>query len=267
MDDPKGGLIGRTRTLARRIGDMNIPGHAAGAAYFIILAVFPMLVLLLSILRYTQLDAQDLMALLEGFIPRALTDAVEKLIIQTYAYSGAAMVSVSAVGALWSASRGIYGILRGLNAVCGVEETRGWIYVRAISVFYTFAFIVALLMSLAVNVFGEYWVKYLPQNWGFLNLRFLVLLFLQTVLFCAMFTVLPDRQSDFRRSLPGALLASLGWMIFSHLFSWYVEHWGGYSNIYGSVYAIALGMLWLYCCLSILFYGAALNRLMEEKGK
>lgn len=272
MELPKGGIIGKTAQLARRVQKMNIPSHAANAGYFIVLAIFPMLVLVLSILRYTDLDALDLMALLSGYIPRALEEAVEKLVVQTYAYSGAAMVSVSALGALWSASRGLYGILRGLNAIYGVQEDRGWLYTRSISVFYTFAFLVVLLLSLALNVFGEYILQRLPVGgalWNFLSgivaFRFLLLLLIQTVLFAAMFTVLPNRRNTFRGSLPGAVLASLGWLIFLELFSLYVEHWGGYSNIYGSVYAVALGMLWLYFCLSILFYGAALNQILEER--
>ena len=101
MELPKGGLIGKTMTVVRRVQKMNIPIHAADAGYFIVLAVFPALVLILSVLRYTQLDAQDLMDLVSGYIPAALESSVEKLVVQTYAYSGPGMVSVSAVTALW----------------------------------------------------------------------------------------------------------------------------------------------------------------------
>ena len=87
---------------------------------------------------------------------------------------------------------------------------------------------------------------------------------MQTGLFTAMFMFLPNRNNSFRDSFPGAVVSGIGWQVFSALFSMYVEHFSGYANIYGSVYAVALGMLWLYCCLSILFFGAALNVLLEE---
>lgn len=274
LNFPKGGLIGKVYGLCRRVQQMNIPGHAANAGFFIVLSIFPMLVLVLSVLRYTDLDAQDLMGLLSGYLPSALYDDVQRLLIQTLAYSGAAMVSVSAIGALWSASRGIYAIVRGLNAVFGTQENRGWLYVRGISVFYTFAFLVVLVLGLALHLFGEYLLELLPRQdrlWavlsGVVDLRFVLLLILQTVLFAAMFTVLPNRPGSLGRSLPGAVLASFGWLLFSKLFSVYVEHFGTYSNIYGSVYAVALGMLWLYCCLLILFYGAAVNRILEDNRK
>jgi membrane protein len=80
-----------------------------------------------------------------------------------------------------------------------------------------------------------------------------------------MFIVLPNRHNSFRESLPGAVLASTGWLIFTQLFSFYVEHFSGYANVYGSVYAVALSMLWLYCCMSIVFCGGALNQILLEK--
>lgn len=272
MENRKGGLIGKATGLVRQLQAMNIPTHAANAGYFIVLSVFPMLVLVLSILRYTDLDAGDLLDLLAGYLPSALLDEAESLITKTYAHTGATVVSVSALSALWSASRGIYGILRGLNAIYDVQEDRGYLFTRTISVFYTFAFLVVLLLSLALNVFGGYLISFLPHRNGFvwwllsrvLSFRFGVMLILQTALFAAMFTVLPNRPNRFRDSLPGAILASLGWLIFSDLFSVYVEHWAGYSGIYGSVYAVALGMLWLYFCLMILFFGGALNKLLED---
>ena len=79
-----------------------------------------------------------------------------------------------------------------------------------------------------------------------------------------MFMALPNKDIRFRDALPGALLASCGWLIFSNLDSVYVEHFARLSNVYGSVYAVALSMLWLYCCISIVFYGGVLNRILTE---
>ena len=92
------------------------------------------------------------------------------------------------------------------------------------------------------------------------------MLVLQTVLFATMYAYLPNRKQSILKSIPGALLASLGWMVCTNLISIYVKYYQYYANIYGSVYAVALAMLWLYCCISIIFYGAAVNRaLMERK--
>ena len=81
---------------------------------------------------------------------------------------------------------------------------------------------------------------------------------------------LPNRHNSFRASFPGGLLASLGWLIFSDVFSIYVKNVQQYSLIFGSVYGVALCLLWLYSCISIVFFGGALNcglsRKEEDKG-
>ena len=92
-----------------------------------------------------------------------------------------------------------------------------------------------------------------------LDLRFFLLIIVQTAFFCGIFMVFPNRRNHLLDSLPGALLSSIGWLVFTDIFSVYVEHFPNYANIYGSVYAVALSMLWLYFCLSIVFYGGALN--------
>lgn len=275
MDFPKGGLFGKTYNVIRRIQAMSIGLHAANAGYFIVLSIFPALVLLLSLLRYTSLDARDLLSALDGILPEALLPAAENLIVSTYAYTSSAVVSVSAVSALWSASRGIYGLLLGLNAIYGVQENRGYFYTRSISVFYTFLFLLVLLLTLVLNVFGESLLQMFPAEpgtfWDFLSeivdFRFLLMLLLQTALFTAMFMALPNRKNRFPDSFPGAIFASAGWLLFSNLFSVYVDHFSDYATIYGSVYAVALSMLWLYVCLWLLFGGGALNKLLMEDEK
>ncbi len=266
------GAIALWRYFARQ----KIGIHAAGAGYFIVLSVFPLLVLVLALLRYTGLQVETLTDLVGGFLPEALLPAAKRLIASTYRNTSGAVVSLSALTGLWSASRGVYGLLTGLNAIYQVPEDRGYFYTRGISVFYTFLFLLMLLATLVLNVFGTTLLQMLPMTnltllqflWDVVDFRFLLMLLLQTGLFAAMFMALPNRRNTFRESLPGALLASVGWLVFSDLYSIYVVNFSGYANVYGSVYAVALSMLWLYFCLSIVFYGGALNHyLAQKKGK
>lgn len=264
---PKGGLIGKTAAFAEYLVGLKVSVYAAHACYFIVLALFPTLLLLLSLLRYTGLDVNTLTDLLRGVIPDALMEPAKRLIVSTYRNTSGTVVSLSALAALWSASRGVYGLLTGLNAIYGVCEDRGYFFTRTVSIAYTFALLLVLPLTLLLSVFGNSLLQMLPLESSallvflsdVLDLRFFLLLMVQTALFTAIFTVLPNRRSRFRDSIPGAVLASLGWLVFSGLYSVYVEHFAGLSNIYGSVYGVALSMLWLYCCISIVFYGGALN--------
>lgn len=271
---PRGGVVGKIMGAATYIAQLRIPLYASHASFFIVLAVFPSLVLIMSLLRYTGLEVKTLTELLDGLIPDALMSAVQKLLINTYRSTTGTVVSISALTALWSASRGIHGLLTGLNAVYGVSEDRGYFYTRLVSVVYTFLFLLVILLTLVLHVFGTTLLRWLSMSdspiinflEGVVDLRFFLLLGVQTVLFTAVYMVLPNRRNKLMDSLPGALLTSIGWLTFSDVYSIYVENFATLSNIYGSVYAVALSMLWLYCCVSIIFYGGALNHwLMDNR--
>ena len=272
---PKGGLIGRSVHLYRHVQSLDIPLHAANAGFFIILSLFPALVLILSLLRYTGLQVSSLVAVLSTILPAALMPTVEELVLSTYENSSGALVGFSALTALWSASKGIYGLLTGLNRVYGVSEDRGWLHTRFISVAYTFVFLAVLLLTLVVHVFGGTILALLPLSRvrlirilsGIVDFRFLLLLTVQTVVFMLIFAFLPNGRNQLRDTIPGALIASLGWLVISWAFSLYVEHFASLKNIFGSVYTLALAMLWLYFCLCLIFYSAALNQYLEDRKK
>lgn len=275
MNTPKSKILERITSLITYLSQQKIGIHAAGAGYFIVLSVFPLLVLLLALLRYTGLQVDTLTDLISAYLPDALIPSAKRLILSTYRNTSGAVISLSAITGLWSASRGVYGLLTGLNVIYGVSESRGYLYTRSISVLYTFLFLLMLLVTLILNVFGATLLQAIHFDnlmlvqflWDLVDWRFLLMLLLQTGLFSAMFMALPNRRNSFRNSLPGAILASLGWLIFSDLYSLYVENFSGYANIYGSVYAVALSMLWLYFCISIVFYGGALNQYLMNRKK
>lgn len=264
---PKGGLIGKTVNAIEDFGKLNIPIHAASTGYFLVLSLFPSLLLLMSILRYTALEVETLIEVLYTILPDALMGIVTRLVNSCYQNSSGAVVGVSAVTALWSGSLGIHGLRRGLNAVYGVTEDRNYFHTRFISMVYTFLFLLVLILTLVLHVFGDilldYFISLNIPLLGFLvellDWRFFLLLAVQTLVFTLMYMALPNRRNRFLESLPGGVLASLGWLIFSDLFSMYVTYFDRYSNIYGSIYTIALGMLWLYICMMILLFGGALN--------
>ena len=264
----------RLENLVFNIASMQIPVYAANACYFLAIALFPGLLLILASLRYTPLSATDLIRLLEGILPSALMGAAESLIVSTYYNSSGAVLGISAIAALWAASLGIHGLLTGLNNIYGVQEDRSWLYTRLISVGYTFVFLILVIVTLVFSVFGQtlaeqFWTVRHPLVQFFVDLidwRSVWLLVIQIVIFALIYMVLPNKHNRFLRSLPGAVMAAVGWQGFSNVFSFYVENMlEGYTNIYGSVYMVAIGLLWIYCCMCILLFGGVLNRLLQPK--
>lgn len=268
-------LFQKLETGIRWLSSVHIPHLAANTGYFIILSVFPALLLILSGLRFTGLSVDTLLEILGMVLPQAMMGTARELVYSVYENASGAVAGLSALTALWSSSRGVYGLLVGLNTIYGVSEDRNYFYTRAISILYTFAFEIVILLTLVLHVFGGILTSFfqgipnpaIQKLMNILDLRFIVLLVLQSLLFTLMFMIFPNRRNGFWESLPGGLFACIGWMLFSNLYSLYVTHFPSYANIYGSVYAIAISMLWLYCCLEIIFFGGALNRLLMNMTK
>ena len=266
------GPVGRAARLYREIRALHISTYAGYASFFIILAVFPTLILTLGLLRYTPLSAQNLMDMVEGFLPGALQGYAWDLLKGAYANTTRTVLSVSALAALWSAGKGIYGLMKGLNAIYGVAGHRSWLRTRLLCAVYMVAVLLVLLLTLVLQVFGNTLIRFLLQRGGglsrlateLLGLRYFLLVSVQTLLFAAIFMYLPDRNNRFPESLPGALFGSFGWMTVSGLFSRYIEKSVGYASIFGPVYVVALAMLWLYFCVNALFYGGVLNRYLMK---
>ncbi|MBO5078533.1 MAG: YihY/virulence factor BrkB family protein [Oscillospiraceae bacterium] len=266
----KGGPVDKGIEAFRWLSQFRVGLYAAHASFFMILSLFPGLVLILGLLRYAGLGGENLLALIEGFIPQVLLPTVRSIVRLTYQNTTGTVLSLSAAAALWSASRGIYSLVIGLNAIYGVKESRGYFRSRLVSMGYMFAFLIVLLLTLILHVFGNSLLRLLPGDTPFLRfldevlgLRSVLLLLLQTGLFSAMFMALPNEHCGFQDAFPGAVLSSLGWLTFSRLYSVYVEHFSGYAGIYGPVYTMAIGMLWLYFCISIVFYGGVFNRYLK----
>lgn len=265
-------LYRKIRRFAQRIASYHVSLYAANASFYIILSIFPAVILLLTLLPYTAFTTSDVISALHGVIPAILEPLLEYVIRDLSASSTVTLASVSALMAVWSSSRGVYCIQVGLNAICGVRESRSYFLMRLLSMVYTVFLLGALLLTLAIHMFSQQLIAFflskpmpiLKLLAKLLQFRGLILLVILSILFIAIFCVFPNRRIPPRRTFPGAVGAALGWLIFTELFSYYVKKFGTYSAFYGSLSTAAIMMLWLYICISILFYGCVFNQLLER---
>jgi membrane protein len=252
---------------------MQISLHSAYTSFFLILSLFPFLLLFLGVLKYTTLEIADLMRIVEGWLPQNLLPIAGTLIEISYRHSSGAVVSISLLAALYSASRGMFGLRNGLNAVYPSSGKPGFLRRRSLSALYTLVSLLLLVLTLGAYLLGTAALDYLCMTTApvvltlvrLVDWKWLLLAFLQSLQFAFMYAWLPDQRNRLRQCWPGAVAASLGWLAYSGLFSMYMDHFSDYTNIYGSIYALALGMLWLYFCIMIFFYGGALNRYLRQR--
>ncbi len=269
-------MIQKTYKLLRDISEQmrrqSISAFSASTAFFFFLSMVPMLIMLCTILPYTPLTEQNLVTLITDFTPDKVDGLVQDFIAEIYDKS-AGILSVAVFATIWSAGKGLLALMRGLNAINGVEERRNYFVVRLVASFYTIVMLLVVLVSLFIMVFGNQLVSFALHRIptlqalvsALMNFRFMFVWLVLTLLFAAVYAYVPDKKQRFREQIPGAIFTAVVWSVFSWGFSMYVE-WSDFS-IYGSLSIIIIVMLWLYSCMYILMVGAYLNQYMEERDR
>lgn len=257
------------KEFLRKLKKDNLSAHAASAAFFMFLSIFPILILLCSILPYTHISKADLLRVVTDFLPSTL-DPLAISVIEEFYEKSAAVISISAVFIVWSAAKGILALLRGLNSVQDVSETRNYFILRFWSSIYTVILLILIVFTLIVVVFGNPIINKLLSKLPsvrytaviLMPFRYLVVIVALAVVFACMYALIPNRKNKIWDKVPGAVFASLGWTVFSWGFAVYVDRYGVF-NMYGSLTTIVIIMLWLYFCMYIFLLGDEVNSFLQ----
>ncbi len=259
-------LIRWAAAILRR--DM-ITVYAAQASFFLLLASVPFLMLLLNVSQRVFLVSGDaIFSLVEGLLPEPLTEAFSALTEQLAKTGSVPLLSVTAVTALWSASRGMAALERGLSGVYGVNVSRGFIRDAIRSLLYTVVLLFLIFASLILLVFGGQIAEGIMSLLPALERPITAILSARGVFvflgLTGFFTLEHRTIVKSLRVLPGAALSAAGWMLFSFLYSLYVQLLPRASYLYGGLSVLAVWMLWLYACMIIFLLGAEANKLLRN---
>ncbi len=263
-------LIRIFQNFSKQINDQHIAAYASSTAFFTFLSLIPMLMVMLSAVPYMPFSQGDALAVISGFLPVSMYSVISEILDDLYAASGV-MLPLTAAVTIWSAAKGMLALLRGLNVIFGVEEQRNYFVLRFRAAIYTVAMLVMILVLLVGVVFayrirdllvGRYPSFRIVYDF-IVNVRFLFVIAVMTVIFTALFTYLPNAKNKFHWELPGAFFVACAWYIASLLFSLYVNRVMG-RNTYGSLTTVIVAMIWMYMIFYIMLLGASLNVFLHD---
>lgn len=264
-------LYTTVKFITERFRRDNLNEYAAYSALFLILSSVPFLMIVLNLMKnlpvFSEAGTYDF-----EIVSDEVGSFITQIITEARAKANGTVLSVTTIVGLWSASRGLIGIINGLNRIHRVKETRGFLRLRISAVFYTILFILAMIAVLVLLVFGQAILDRIMLAFPiFEQLGAAVLSFRWAVGFCLLilfflfvYAALPIQKSHPFSKLPGAVFSAAGWLGFSALYSFYVNHLANYSYVYGSLTTVALLILWLYICMYILFLGEELNVMLDS---
>ena len=258
--------------FAVNLSEKHMSAYAAQAAYFIILSFIPFMLLLMTSIKYTPLTREEVINVVMQVFHENFEGFIRGIVGEVYAKS-LGVVPISALIALWSAGKGIQALTNGFNTIYQVQETRNFIVTRIRSVIYTLIFVIAIVLTLILQVFGNSLQRELSNRFPFLDrlvttiisMRLLISLGLLSLVFLMLYKFIPNRKATFRSQLPGAVLSAVCWSTFSFFFSIYLDFFNNAANMYGSMTTIVLILLWMYFCMIFVMIGAQVNYYFEEQ--
>jgi membrane protein len=252
--------------------DPDTSPRCAATAFFGFLSFFPAIAtvaLIYGIIANEPLVADTVKSLGYVLPPMALTllDEQLKMLATAPRITLGLGLLISVPLALWSGSRGVEALLFAMSRVRGAPERRGFIKELLVAVGMTIGGSLFVAVALA-TVAGLPALIPFPTgaDWILLLVRWPVLLVISIVVMALLYRFGPDRHPHkFRFIWPGAVLASLLWLLAGAIFSIYVQNWGHYSATFGSVSAAVVLLLWMYNSAQILVLGAAFNAALEHE--
>ena len=269
------------RIIKIPIGIFNITRHhhtgayAAQAAYFFFLSLIPILLTLITLIRFTPIDQQDVIEAMTYIFPSTVLGFITGIIDQVFTVS-ATVIPISILVTLWSAGRGVLAITHGLNIIYENVETRNYLFVRMRSTVYTICFIVGIILTLLGSVFGNVIRDSLTTVSPFMKdvidvlirAQVIFTILVMTIFWMFVFRYLPNRGHKYKitlfRMFPGAVFVSVSWLLISAIFSMYLRIFTNFQSMYGSLTTVVLLMLWLYFCMYIVLLGGELNAFIER---
>jgi membrane protein len=267
--------------LAKRVwkesNDDRVFGRAAELSYYFLLALFPLLIFLTSIMGLVIGEGtetrQQLFSYLARIMPQSAFQLIEATMIEVSSGSGGGKISFGLLAALWAASNGMTAITESLNTAYDVEEGRPWWKSRLVAITLTIALSVLIISALLLVVAGGHIAEGLAGYLGYSSafatawkiIQWPVVLAFMILAFALIYYFAPDlREQAWSWLTPGAAIGVALWLLASVGFRVYLQYFDSYNKTYGSLGAVIILMLWLYFTGLAVLIGGEINSEIEN---
>jgi membrane protein len=256
----------------------DVLGRSAQLAYYFLLALFPALLFLTSLIGYFAGESgdmrNDLFRYLSAVLPGEATKIVQETVTEVTQNSGGGKLSFGILATLWAASNGMGAISESLNVAYDVKESRPWWKTRLIAIGLTLALALLILTSLVLVLYGHQLAEWVAGAFGLGEvfelawkvLQWPIVLAAVTLGFALIYYFAPDTGDQHWKWLtPGAVVGVLLWLLISFAFKAYLSYFNSYSATYGSLGAVIILMLWFYFTGTAILIGGEMNSEIEHE--
>lgn len=265
--------------LLYRFANHNVLWSGASLTYFLILSIFPFLIVLLNILSYSSLVREKAILDLIRFLPLDIVAIIEGFLNDLSRSSSQELLSVAAFLGLWTASSGVKAIIKAINIAYDYAENRNFLKLRGLSVLFTLALLLMITLVMISLILGPILARTLFDRFGYGDsfttlwnyLRYVIPLVYMILIFALLYKFSPNIGKNLRipirEVLPGAVFTTIAWVSLSLLLSYYVNNFGKYAITYGSLGGVIVLLIWIYYSSIVIVLGGEINATLEDMRK
>ncbi|TFJ71815.1 YihY/virulence factor BrkB family protein [Carnobacterium maltaromaticum] len=259
-------------TIQRKYQEAEVTNSSVVIAYYLLLSFFPIVIIIGNLLPLLNLDINTILPYFSTIIPEAIYKEIVETIHRLLTSSSSGMLSFGIIAAFWAASKGMNAMQVSMNKAYGVEPRKNMFVIRLASLAFTLILVLGIVALVLVFSFGQVVLNYLtpllqlPEELVaiFQSVKWPVTLFVLLFVFTLVYYMVPNAQVKVKFVLPGAIFATIGWVLLSQAFAIYVRYFSGRTLSYGSVGIFIVLMLWLNGSGIVLTLGAVINASIDE---
>lgn len=263
----RSGFWGVLRRMLERYYIHDVARSAAALTYYLLFAVFPLLIFISMVLGVLALDVEETVGLLDNIIPPEVASVIRSYLEYVNGNTSRQLMWFSLIFSIWFPMRATGCLMQSLRRAYGFDEPDNILKGQASTLFFAVGLIVTIVLSALLTVAGRRVLTFVSQlvalpagfaaAWGYM--RFALMALLVALMLSALHMLALGQRMTWRQIMPGVGMSVLAWVLVSLAFSYYVEHFAHYTELYGSIATIVVSLLWLYMSAVVLILGGELN--------
>lgn len=258
--------------LIAKIKKDDVFALASQLAYYLILSFFPFMVFLMTLVGFSKLSSTEILEGLSVMLPKSILELTKSTVREVFDNQYTGLLGISILLTMWTASSAFKAIIKSINKAYNLKENRSFIKRSIISMLGILALASIIILVLTMLVFGNvinHYIKNTNQLYRIVFIlwyifRYAFIFIIMIFIFVSIYRLAPAKKLTWKEVIPGAVFSTIGWVLVSFGFSYYIDNFNNYSRFYGSLGAVFILMTWLFLISMIFILGVEINFVTTE---
>jgi len=258
--------------LIAKIEKDDVFALSSQLAYYLVLSFFPFMLFLMTLVGFSDISSGQILEGLSVVLPKRILELTQSTVKEVSDNQYTGLLGLSIILMMWTASSAFKAIIKSVNKAYNFKEDRSFIKLSIISMLGILGLALIIILALTMLVFGNVISEYIKNTNQFYEIiltiwnifRYAFIFIIMIVIFATIYRLAPAKKLTWKEVIPGSIFSTIGWIVVSFGFSFYIDNFNNYTRFYGSLGAVFILMTWLFLISMIIIIGVEINFVTVE---